>query len=140
MFETDTDARLSRYSKLFKAFPDSIPLSDYDSHVYSSLYDRVKHHAGGRLGAMVFHRFEGKTEKGHNLTVYLFLEAAGSLAGKLANSLADPSVPKRIFVKDGRHLVEKDSMLAHTGLLKAKCLKSVQSGIVISHPVRLKKE
>jgi hypothetical protein len=133
VFESESGKRLSRYSKLFKAFPDSIPLSEYDAHVFSTLYDRVKHHAGGRLGAMVFHRFEGKTDRGHDLVAYLFLEVSGSLANKFKNAFSDPAVPKRLFVRDGHHLVEKDPMLAHSGLITAKHLKSVQSGIVLSH-------
>lgn len=132
-FESESGKRLSRYSKLFKAFPDSIPLSEYDAHVFSILYDRVKHHSGGRLGAMVFHKFEGKTDRGHDLVAYMFLEASGALANRFRNALSDPSVPKRIFVRDGRHMLEKDPMLAHSGLLTARHLKSVQSGIVLSH-------
>jgi hypothetical protein len=133
-FESESSRRLSKYSKLFKTFPGSLALGDFDMRVFSSLYEKLRRsYGGGQIGKLFFQKLVGETERGHELTVYLFSDDAGLVAKAPFHAVSDPSIPKRIFVKEGHGIVEKDSMLASAGLLYPRKLKIVQHGVVMAH-------
>lgn len=133
-FESETSRRLSKYSKLFKAFPGSVAVGDFDMRVFSSLYEKLRRsYGGGSIGKLFFQKLVGETERGHELSVYLFSDDPGAVAKAPFHAVSDPSIPKRIFVREGHKLVEKDSMLASAGLLYPRKLRIMQHGVVMSH-------
>jgi len=133
LLESEGERRLSRYSKLFKIFPHSERLSDFDTRIFSSLYDRLRHSVGGNhIGQIFFQKIEGKTERGHKLVAYLFSDDPDRFSGKPSSALSDSSVPKRIFVTINGELHEKDSLLASVGMLKMRKARVSHQGIALS--------
>lgn len=126
-------SRITRYTKLFKVFRDSHPLSEFDGHVFSSLYDRIKHAYGGRMGSMFFYKLEGTTSKGHAIAAYIFSDKGAENWEDAASAIADASLPKRIFVTENGRMNEKDPLLASSGMLTPKTAKITHRGAVFSH-------
>jgi len=132
VFEGESARRLSKYSKLFKVFPNSAKLDDFDTGAFSSLYDLVKRSSGGHLGPMLFYLLEGESQLKHKVFVYLLTDKSHSLGKGASKALLDSTIPKRIFVKSGKELIEKDPLLASAGVFRVKWLHITHSGVVVS--------